>query len=387
MLVPAPHDFRPNPAETAESEHSARRPESSWPLEDAEVWAALQAVYASGDWGRYHGAFTARLAEQLAALHGVEHVFLCSSGTLAVELALRGLKVGPGDEVILAGYDFAGNFRAVESVGARPVLADIDPRNWCLTTETIEPALSEQTRAVIVSHLHGGLAPLEAIHTLAVSRHISVIEDACQSPGATVQGRPAGTWGDVGILSFGGSKLLTAGRGGAVLTNRADVLQRIKVYCERGNHAFPLSELQAAVLGPQVEKLAARNRKRGENVEWLLERCRGFQFLRPLQNPPGAGIPSYYKLAWLYEGGTLGGRSREQFLGVVQAEGVAVDVGFHGFVKRPASRCRKIGDLRHSARAAEATVLLHHPILLQPREELERVTAAFHKVQKAWQED
>jgi dTDP-4-amino-4,6-dideoxygalactose transaminase len=212
------------------------------------------------------------------------------------------------------------------------------------------------------------------------------VEDACQAHGAAVQGRIAGTWGDVGVLSFGGSKLLTAGRGGAILTHRSDVLQRVKVYCERGNHAFPMSELQAAVLSPQMEKLAGRNRKRKESAVWLIEECRRFAFLQPVQNPPGAGEASYYKIAWLYDSAAFGGRSRETFLAAVQAEGVPLDAGFRGFSRRPASRCRKVGDLLHSRRAAEATVVLHHPILLRPRDELELVVAALQKIQDAWQE-
>lgn len=358
-----------------------------WPLVDEDVQAALQAAYASGDWGRYHGAFTTRLAERLAEMHGVEHVFLCSSGTLAVELALRGLKVGPGDEVILAGYDFRGNFRAIEAVGATPVLTDIDPHNWSLTVESLEAALSERTRAVLVSHLHGGLAPMPALRALADARGVAVVEDACQAPGANVAGRVAGAWGDVGVLSFGGSKLITAGRGGALLVQRPEVWQRIKVYCERGNHAFPLSELQAAVLPPQLDKLEERNRARRENAAWLIEQSRRFRFLSPLRNPPGAGDPSFYKLGWLYDGALLGGRSREMFLAAMQAEGVAMDVGFHGFVKRPPIRCRKVGPLSHSARAAAATVLLHHPVLLRPQEELEPVIAALRKIQERWRED
>lgn len=363
-------------------QHTPNDPGFGWPPADEEIHAALEAAYASGDWGRYHGAFTTALTARLAEMHGGEHAFLCSSGTVAVELALRGLKIGAGDEVILAGYDFSGNFRAIESVGATPVLVDINPHNWCLTAETIEGGLSDRTRAVIVSHLHGGIAPMPAIHSLAVSRGVSIIDDACQSPGAVVAGRPAGTWGDVGVLSFGGSKLLTAGRGGALLIQRAEVLQRIKVYCERGNHAFPLSELQAAVLPPQIEKLAARNRKRRDNAQWLIEQCRPFPFLCPLENPPDAGEPVFYKLPWLFESERLGGLSREAFVTAMRAEGAPLDVGFHGFTRRPASRCRKAGKLEHSARAAKATVLLHHPILLRPREDLEVVVAALASVHR-----
>jgi hypothetical protein len=91
-------------------------------------------------------------------------------------------------------------------------------------------------------------------------------------------------------------------------------------------------------------------------------------------------------MAWLYDGGSLGGRTREIFLSAMQGEGMAIDSGFHGFVKRPGSRCRKAGDLAVSARAAESTVLLHHPILLRPREELQRVVEALEKIEANWQE-
>src|SRR5205085_10640127 len=115
-------------------------------------------------------------------------------------------------------YDFAGNFRAVDAVGARPVLVDIDSSTWCLDAQQVASAASDRVRAVIVSHLHGGLADMPAICEVAKAHGWSVVEDACQATAAQVHGRISGTWGDVGVLSFGGSKLLTAGRGGAVLT-------------------------------------------------------------------------------------------------------------------------------------------------------------------------
>ena len=193
-----------------------------------------------------------------------------------------GLRVSDGDEVILAGYDFPGNFRAVEAVGAVPVLVDIQRRTWCLDAAQLELAWSPRVRAILVSHLHGGLAAMPEIRAWADLRAVAVVEDACQVPGARIDGRLAGTWGDVGVLSFGGSKLLSAGRGGALLTDRSDVVQRIKIYSERGNQAYPLSELQAAVLLPQLESLAERNQQRLENAMRLLELCRGFPDLEPV---------------------------------------------------------------------------------------------------------
>src|SRR5262249_28403815 len=102
----------------------------AWPVQDDEVFAALVAAYQDGSWGKYHGAFVERLQAALGSYHGVEFVLACGSGTFAVELALRALNVGAGDEVILAAYDYPGNFLSVHAIGAMPVLVDLDPNNW-----------------------------------------------------------------------------------------------------------------------------------------------------------------------------------------------------------------------------------------------------------------
>lgn len=351
-----------------------------WPLADEAVLAALAAAYADGSWGRYHGPHVECLDSMLRTMHGVQHVLCCSSGTVAVELALRGLKITAGDEVILAAYDFAGNFRCIEVVGATPVLVDIDPHTWCLDVEQLDAALSPRVRAVIVSHLHGGLARMPDICQWAADQGVAVVEDACQAPGAIVYGKPAGSWGDAGVLSFGGSKLLTAGRGGAVLSHRADVHQRIKIYGERGNQAYPLSELQAAVLAPQIERLAERNRCRRENVARLWEACRDIAGLRPLQPRTGSGEASFYKLPWLYAPLQVNRHPRGEFVAAMRAEGVALDAGFRGFAQRSSRRCRAVGTLAHGRFAAEATVLLHHPVLLEPPPVMTQVACAMRKV-------
>ncbi|HUY88080.1 MAG TPA: aminotransferase class V-fold PLP-dependent enzyme [Pirellulales bacterium] len=359
----------------------------AWPLHDPDVLAALQQAYADGSWGRYHGPHSERLRQALAQMHDVEHVSLCCSGTFAVELALRGLKVGSGDEVILAGYDFSGNFRAIEAVGALPVLVDVDPQNWNLDPALLSKARSERTRAIVVSHLHGGLIPMREVMAVACEHGLAVVEDACQAHGAKVEGRLAGAWGDVGVLSFGGSKLLTSGRGGAILTRRADVLQRAKVFCEQGNHAFPLSELQAAVLLPQVAKLAARNAARAEAVERFWQGLAGVSGLRPLVNRVQGAAPAYYKLGFKYLSEEFEGRSRYDFIAAVQAEGVALDAGFRGFALRSERRRRAATDLTHSMRAATVGLVLHHPLLLQPGEIIDRAAQAICKVAHGFQEE
>lgn len=357
-------------------------PVTTWPVQDAEVEIALQRAFADGSWGKYEGPHLERLVSELGQMHQLLFVLPCCSGTFAVELALRGLRVDRGAEVILAGYDFPGNFRAIEAVGAIPVLVDLTETNWCLNVDFIETAIGDQTKAVIVSHLHGGMVDMQKLRDVADRRRIAVVEDACQAPGGMIQGRPAGGWGDVAVLSFGGSKLLTAGRGGAILTNREDVWQRAKIFSERGNQAFPLSELQAAVLLPQLPKLADRNDQRCRSVRKLHAQLNTIPALRPVSGNPHASTPSFYKVAWRFVSAACAGWSREQFLSAMQAEGITIDAGFRGFVQR-GNRCRRAGPLPNSKEAADSTVLLHHPILLENEEKIARVAEAFHKVVRA----
>lgn len=341
-----------------------------WPLPDEDVRAALLACYASGDWGKYDGANSAALIQALQTTFQREHIQLCSSGTIAVELALRGLKIGPGDEVILAAYDFPGNFRAIEATGARPVLIDIAKDRWTIDVQQLAAAISPATKAVIVSHLHGDLADIEAICRLAGERNVKVLEDACQVPGALIHEKPAGSFGDVSVLSFGGSKLLTSGRGGAVMTSQAEIAQRIKVFSSRGNEAFPLSELQAAVLLPQVAKLEARTKLRAESVQRLHTALGDLSDLKPLAQ--SNNLSAYYKLAWQYLPARGDAQpdcshpTRDALICQLAAQGIDVGAGFRGFNKRSANRCRVAGELTNAQSAAETTLLLHHPILLQP---------------------
>ncbi len=221
---------------------------------------------------------------------------------------------------------------------------------------------------------------MRAVCELARASGLAVVEDACQTPGAEVQGRRAGTWGDVGVLSFGGSKLLTAGRGGALLTSDARAFQRAKVFGERGNDAFPLSELQAAVLLPQLDQLDERNRLRLANVQRLSSALCDESALQPAGNNSDLGIPSFYKLGWRLQPGSCGGRSRVDVIAALQAEGLAVGEGFRGFHRRGAARCRQVGQLTAVRAAAETTLLLHHPVLLESPEVIQLVAHAVKKV-------
>lgn len=351
----------------------------AWPPADPAVEAALRSAFRAGHWGRYHGPASDELRTRLAALHQGALVRLCCSGTLAVELALRGLQVGPGDEVLLAAYDFAGNFRAIEAVGATPVLADVVGNGWTLDCDRLRELPPGRIKAVVASHLHGMLADMPKLMELARERGWAVVEDACQVVGATVAGRPAGCWGDAGTLSFGGSKLLSAGRGGALLTHDPLVAQRVKLYSEQGNDAFPLSELQAAVLLPQLDRLADRHAQRIESVQLLRQLLNDVPALVAPAADAVEGSPAYYKLGWFFDP-PEGRIDRPTFVAAVQAEGIALDAGFNSFARRSARRCRRADDLSNSERAGAATLILSQPLLLEPADSLARAAAAIRKV-------
>ena len=346
----------------------------AWPRPDPAVAAALAA--AGGAWGRYHGEHVPALEAELAAFHGVPHALTCASGTLAVEAALRAVKVGPGDEVILAGYDYEPSFLTVHALGAKPVLADVAPHNWNLDPAALDAAASPLTKAVLCSHLHGGLVPMPAVCAWAAARGVGVVEDASQATGATVGGRLTGAWGDAGTLSFGGTKLVTAGRGGALLFRDRAVFQRAKLWLQRGTQAWaPLSELAAAVVRPQLAALAATTAHRAERVRLLLRELAGVPGLAPFENRVD-GTPAFYRVGFRYDPGAFG-LSRAVFVAALRAEGVAFDVGFTSLhAGRSPSRFRAAGELREATAAGLGCVGLHHPVLWGSEADVRRVAAA-----------
>ena len=329
-----------------------------------------------GSWGKYEGQWTSRLQSDLAAYLGRQHVHLCCSGTIATEIALHGLGVRPGQFVALAGYDFPGNFRAIESVGCIPVLVDVLPDGWVMSPESLDAALKEDVVAIVVSHLHGQLADMPKIMEIASAKDIPVIEDCCQVPGALIGGWRVGTFGDVATFSFGGSKLLTGGRGGASVTDDEAVSQRMRVFTDRGNDAFPLSQLQAACVVCMLEELDVLNQKRGAAVEFVFDQLR--ESALPVGVPAKDSIQSsaWYKVPFLMSDHLLEQSPRSSWMERFQSAGIPLDEGFRGFHLRSTRRCKKPVDLSNSKPAAERTLLLHHPAMLMDRVGLEVMTAA-----------
>jgi perosamine synthetase len=352
---------------------------TAWPITDDAIRAVFESMMADGSWGRYHGPHCDRLRDELAQMHGAEHVVLCSSGTSAIELALRSVPVAAGDEVILAAYDFKANLVNVLTVGATPVLIDVLPGQPVIDPEQLEDAITERTRAIIVSHLHGHLSAMAAIRNIATAHGIAVIEDACQSPGAIIAGWRAGSLGDIGVLSFGGSKLLTAGRGGALLTSDAAMAQRIKLYTQRGNDAYPISEMQAAVLLPQLQQLDARNAARAIRAGQLANSLSSQSLLKPTLTA-GELIaeqyrPVFYKLGFILSD-QFDTSDREQISVEARQLGIPLDPALPALHWTHSSRrFRASGELVNAQNLHDRLMTLHHTALLQSESEIEKMAA------------
>ena len=247
----------------------------------AEIQASIERLFANGDWANYRSQVLDELVSEIAGHVGVTTVRLCSSGSLAMELALRACGLNEGDEVICPALDYPGNIRAVRLLNALPMIVDSALDRWTIDIEQVEQAGNSRTRAVIASHLYGEIADVMRLRSLCDERGWSLIEDVCQMPGGRIGDRALGSFGHVGAFSFGGSKPLTAGSGGAVVTSDPRIAQRMAAYCDRPSDATALSPLQAAALLPQWRRLnrlivnQQSNLRRLENeVAWATPRWR-----------------------------------------------------------------------------------------------------------------
>ena len=201
---------------------------------------------------------------------GSSHAQLVSSGTAALTTALAALGIGAGDEVIMPSFTFVASFEAVLSVGAVPVLVDVDD-TLTLDPEAVRKAITSKTKCIMPVHMCGSMADMDALQVICKEHNLLLLEDACQSIGATYKGKSLGTIGDAGTFSFDFVKTITCGEGGVVLTNDKDVYVKCDAFSDHGHdHAgvdrgadlhpftgynFRISELHAAVGLAQVKRV------------------------------------------------------------------------------------------------------------------------------------
>jgi dTDP-4-amino-4,6-dideoxygalactose transaminase len=278
------------------------------------------------------GPEVAAFEQEFAAYLGAEHVIGVANGTEALTLALRALDVGPGDDVVVPSFTFYASAEAIPPTGARPVFCDVVPETFCVTPETVKAALTPRTKAVIVVHLFGNVAPIAEIEALGVP----VVEDSAQAAGSVgPDGRP-GALGTISTFSFYPSKNLGAfGDGGAIATRDAALDEAVrtlrfhgskdKVTYERVGYNSRLDELQAAVLRvqlPELDRWAAHRRDVGD---WYAQS--GLGELAALPRPTEGARPAWHLYVIRHE------RPDE-----LKAAMAAKDVAASGYYRTPVHR-------------------------------------------------
>jgi perosamine synthetase len=339
-----------------------------------EEKAAVAAVLDSGmlAQGRRVAEFESRFAE----FCGVRHAVAVASGTAALWLALLAHAIGPGDEVITTPFSFISSSNCALFVGARPVFVDIEPDTCLIDASAIEARITERTRAILPVHLYGQPCDMAAIMEIAGRHDLVVIEDACQAHGATVEGRPAGSFG-TGCFSFYATKNMTTGEGGVVTTNDDALAERLRLLRSHGQsqryqHAilgyhFRTTDIQAAIGLVQLEKLPAWNEQRIANARHLSERLQGVRV--PVVRPNRRHVFHQYTVRVSGDRQALQDHLREQGIGTA----IHYPCPIH---HQPVYRSLGYTDVlpRSEAASREVLSLPVHPALSQS--DLDRVVAA-----------
>ena len=242
----------------------------------------------------------------------VNHAQLVSSGTAALTVALACAKVGAGDEVILPTFTFVASFEAVLSVGAVPILVDVDD-TLTLDPLAVENAITDKTKVVMPVHMCGSMADLAPLKRICEKHGLILLEDACQAIGGSYDGKPLGSYGDLGCFSFDYVKTITCGEGGAVITNNQEFYKLADQYSDHGHdhigkdrgaeghpilgYNYRISELHAAVGLAQIERLddfIATQKKNYSIIRSTLEKIPGISFRRVPKN----GVENYSFLSF-----------------------------------------------------------------------------------------
>jgi dTDP-4-amino-4,6-dideoxygalactose transaminase len=264
----------------------------------------------------------------------VRHAVSVNSNTSGLVAAIGAAGVGPGDEVIVPPYTMAASATAILAYNGVPVFCDIEPETFCIDPEKIRAKISDRTRAIMVVHLLGHPAPMEAILKIAREHNLVVIEDAAQAPGATYHGKLIGGLGDMTVFSLNYHKHIHTGEGGVVTTNSDEFAERLQLIRNHGEavvgpkgvknlvntfgYNFRFTEIAAAIGTAQLAKLPALLERRLENAAFLNERVGALPGLRaPIVKPDCKHV--YYVQGFLFDEAVVG-VSRDRFVAAVAAE-------------------------------------------------------------------
>jgi dTDP-4-amino-4,6-dideoxygalactose transaminase len=392
-----------------------RTPFTTWPMASKEEADALQDVLTSSKWGGqpFPGKHAEAFAKKFAEAHTAKYAQCVNTGTVAIQAALKAIGIRPGDEVIAPAYTWEGTVGPVLLVNALPVFVDIDPETYCLDAKLIEQAITPKTKAILPVHLGMRFADMDEILRIAAKHDLKVIEDCAHAHGGRWKGKGAGSMGDLGAFSFQSSKLITSGEGGAVITNNLEYMERVQSYINAGRASmtdkyhhrivgfnYRLGEFQAAVLGPQLDRLPAQAAIRERNMKHFEARLQNTPEIGLLKPDPRITGPAPYGYVMKYFSEKAKDIPRAAFVAALQLEGIPCDGLFYEPVYKsslfpvdaadfPALSwgrekpldLRSIYSCPQADRAAyHEAVWFPHQHFLGPTEDVDAIANAIHKV-------
>lgn len=370
--------------------------EPAWPAwppaATPEQRAMLNEVLDSGAWGATSGTRCTEFAERFASAHRADHGVALTNGTLALTVALRAVGVRAGDEVIVPAYTFVACATAVLLLGATPVIADVDPEHLHLSGATVGAALSPRTRAILAVHLAGSPAPMTEI--LAVAGQIPVIEDAAQAHGARYRGTPVGGLGSAATFSFQSSKAMTAGEGGLITTNDAEIAELVWSLCNVGrardgawyHHArvgwnLRMTEFQAALLLPWLDRLDGEIERRNAFVGAMADALEASGAPVHLVADPAGTTRNTRHLLMLRVDLPDGAAPDAQWIErAMAAEGVPLDLGYPGLGRIPAIAAESRVLPTPATDGTGSILWMRQQLLMADPERASTVAAAFARV-------
>lgn len=385
-----------------------------WPQWDETEVQQLREVMESPVWGGTGlGPKVKELNETFARYCDARYGVAVANGTVSMELALRGLGIRPGDEVIVPAYTFMATAIVVIQVGATPVFVDIDPETLGLDPGRTEAAISERTRAMIPVHLGGHPADMGALVDLAQQHGLKIVEDAAQAHGAIWRDaagrtRKLGALGEAGSYSFQQSKNMQCGEGGMVVTDDGDLADRIHYrlgkfgrgirdqYAPHVHYHFGfnacITELQAALALAQFDRLEEQTRIRAENGRFLIGVLDGVEGITPLRWQAHCVRHGYHLFLFRYDRSAFGGVSKDRFIEALSAEG-APCAGIYPVplyeqpmydlerkVVRDTGTPIRVTSCPEAARACREIVCFEQKMLLAERDLLQEIPTAIEKI-------
>lgn len=319
---------------------SASYPE--WPETDAAYVDAVAEVVASGRWGGWPepGPKAEAFETAFAMYQGARHGVLMVNGTVTMEVALKALGIGWGDEVIVPALTFAATAYAPIAAGALPVIVDVEPRTWCIDPDLVEAAITDRTRAILPVHLGHQMADMDRITDIAKRHGLAVVEDCAHAPGQRWRDQGAGCIGDFGSFSHQSSKILTSGEGGSLLTNDEQLARRAHSLVDCGRAKDPeekeytfganyrLGELHASLLVVAMDRFPAQQAERAENGKRFEKLVAGVPGVRVMPADERVTRWSFYNYMIAIDPDAFAGRANETVCAAMEAEGVPAEVQY-----------------------------------------------------------